>query len=138
MAVAYAIDAEHQVVLVKAWGTVTGRELLDATDALHAMPAFRSAARELGDYRDVETVDLDSASVQKLAARSVFAGSVPRAVVVATDVGFGMARMYQMLREGPTGDALRVFRDMDEAIAWIGLDAHRPAVLERLAALRGD
>ncbi len=134
MSVAYTIDAELSVVLVKAWGAVTGAELLEATDALHTMPEFARANRELGDYQGVTDFDLDASAIQRLASRSVFAAETRRAVVVSTDVTYGMARMYQMLRERP-GDGLYVFRDMDEAITWIGLLEHRAEVLDRLAAL---
>lgn len=137
MAVGYTINVELQVVLVKAWGTLSSADLITATDALHGMPEFGSALRELGDYCEVTEFNLDGAAIQRLAAQSVFAHSVRRAVVVNTDVAFGMARMYQMLRDGP-GDGLRVFRDMDQAITWVELDAEKQQVLSELATLRAS
>jgi hypothetical protein len=135
MSVAYTIDPDLRLVVVKAWGTLTGVELIDATDALHAMPEFTHARRELGDYRDVTEFDMDGSAIRRLAARSVFDSSVRRAVVVSADVAFGMARMYQMLREGPD-DGLRVYRELDEAIAWVGLEGEKSRVLDELARLR--
>jgi hypothetical protein len=41
-----------------------------------------------------------------------------RAVVVPSDLGFGMARMYEMLRE-ERGGVTRAFRDVDEARRWV-------------------
>jgi hypothetical protein len=38
--------------------------------------------------------------------------------VVPSDLGFGMGRMYQMLREGQGGQ-INVFRDIDEARRWV-------------------
>ena len=40
--------------------------------------------------------------------------------VVPTDLGFGMARMYEMLSEA-RGGGMRVFRDYDEARRWVEL-----------------
>lgn len=47
----------------------------------------------------------------------VLAPTSRRAVVVPSDLGFGMARMYEMLRT--KGGAPRVFRDYDEAVRWV-------------------
>jgi hypothetical protein len=37
--------------------------------------------------------------------------------VVPSDLGYGMARMYELQREN--GGATRVFRDFDEAWRWL-------------------
>lgn len=137
MAVGFAINIELQLVLVKAWGTLTSTELIGATDAIHGMPEFQRAQRELGDYREVADFELDGAAIQRLAAQSMFPPAARRAVVVNAEVAFGIARMYQMLREKP-GDGLRVLRDMDEAVSWVGLDAEKAQVLQELAALRAS
>ncbi len=42
-------------------------------------------------------------------------------MVAEKDVSFGMARMYEMLREAEP-DQIKVFRDMAEARRWLGLD----------------
>jgi hypothetical protein len=41
-------------------------------------------------------------------------------VVVTSDVLFGMARMYQILRDEPT-DELEIFRTLDDALRWLGI-----------------
>ena len=48
----------------------------------------------------------------------VLAPDSRRAVVVPSDLGFGMARMYEMLRED-RGGVTRAFRDFDEARRWV-------------------
>ena len=39
-------------------------------------------------------------------------------MVVPSDFGMGMGRMYQMLRDGE-GGGMSVFRDIDEARHWV-------------------
>ncbi len=40
---------------------------------------------------------------------------------MTSEVAFGLARMYQLtLKWGP--EALGVFRQMEDALAWVGLD----------------
>ena len=48
----------------------------------------------------------------------IFSPDSRRAVVVPSDLGFGMARMYQTLRD-ELGGRVGVFRDFDEARRWV-------------------
>ncbi len=41
------------------------------------------------------------------------------ALVLSRDVAFGMARMYQSLTESNEQNHVGVFRDIDEAKAWL-------------------
>jgi hypothetical protein len=41
------------------------------------------------------------------------------ALVVARDLDFGLARMYQQLLEGQSLGEVRIFRNVDEAIEWL-------------------
>jgi hypothetical protein len=54
---------------------------------------------------------------------SIFNEKSRRAVVTEKDEMFGMARMYQSLREThDKPDQVQVFRDMAGARRWLGLD----------------
>ncbi len=44
------------------------------------------------------------------------------AILASSDFGFGMMRMLALMRERP-GLVLDVFRDLEEAKAWLGLPA---------------
>lgn len=102
-------------------GEVTDEELL----AHYQQPFFLEFSgvwRELVDGRAITTYSISSEGQQRLA---VFArmhtdklkgGRV--AMVAATEVAFGMFRMWQLQREG-LGYDVRVFRDADEALAWL-------------------
>ena len=45
------------------------------------------------------------------------------AIIAPRDLLFGMARMYEILRDGSPVE-VRVFRDRDEARSWLGLTTH--------------
>jgi hypothetical protein len=135
MAAGYDILPAYGLVLARAWDVLTSTELIAATNRIGSDPRFHPDLRQLVDFRDATDVQLDAQGVRQLAALQLFAPDARRAFVMSTDVAYGMGRMYQMLREGPR-DGLRLFRDMDAAIAWVDLTAERADVLDALARIR--
>jgi hypothetical protein len=65
---------------------------------------------EIRDVAKAPSPKVDSAIVRKVA------------ILVSSDLGFGMMRMLGAMRERP-GLVLNVFRDLEEAKAWLGLPA---------------
>jgi hypothetical protein len=43
-----------------------------------------------------------------------------RALLVQSDIAYGLARMLQALREGSRQE-IQVFRDLDHALGWLGV-----------------
>jgi len=75
---------------------------------------------EIIDLTEVTKVDLSAEEVRELALQSAFSPHSRRAFVVPDSVQvFGLVRMYETLRElqGETG--IRIFRTLDEALAWV-------------------
>lgn len=57
--------------------------------------------------------------MRALVARpALFTPASRRAIIVRSDLGFGMARMYQIFRADEAG-AVRVFKDLDGAKEWL-------------------
>ena len=52
---------------------------------------------------------------------SAFDEKARRAIVTEQDIIFGMSRMYETIRDSKSGQ-VRVYRDMEEALHWLGLD----------------
>ncbi len=79
-------------------------------------------------FHDVRLVDVDVPeseihSVATAASPKMNANIVRKvAILTSSDLGFGMMRMLALMRERP-GLALNVFRDLEEAKAWLGLPA---------------
>lgn len=132
----YHIDLPRGLVLTRAWGVVTNRDLFGHATALARDPQFRRDMRQLADFRGMTDVGFDSASVHAMVGLNPFGKGARRAVLVPTDVGYGMVRMYQMLRD-PALDELDVFRQLDAALEWLGLQEDAAEVTAALADIHG-
>jgi len=131
MPIAYTIDPVRSIVLSRAWGVVTDRDLLAHVRALAADPRFKPHFNQLYDCRGVTDVEVSSSGIKDLAKLNPFGVGARRAVVVNRDITYGMARMYQMTRE-PSTDELEVFRDWDSALEWLGIAHEKAEVLSAL------
>jgi hypothetical protein len=115
------VDSKARVVVLEVIGDLGDRGLFELASELEKAPGVESDFSLLIDLRQANGRQVTSAGVQALAMRSlVLSPASRRAVVVPTDLGFGMARMYEMLSE-KRGGATRVFRDYDEARRWVEL-----------------
>jgi hypothetical protein len=94
----YIIDLARSLVLSRGWDIVTDRELLAHVRALTIDPRFVRNLHQLADLRDVADVEVTAATIREMASLNPYGDGSRRAVVVTSDVLFGMARMYQMNR----------------------------------------
>jgi hypothetical protein len=62
-----------------------------------------------------------NSEVEKLAGKSVFGSRTRRAFVVSSELQHGLARMFATWREIKEAQQVMVFRDMDDAVSWLGL-----------------
>ncbi len=70
---------------------------------------------------DVPTIEIHKVATATAASPTVDPDVVRKvAILTSSDLGFGMMRMLALMRERP-GLALNVFRDLEEAKAWLGL-----------------
>jgi hypothetical protein len=120
MSGAYTIDLERSLVRSRGWGILTDRELLAHARALTVDPHFASNFHQLADLREVTDVEITSATIKEMVRLNPFWAGARRALVITNDVLFGMARMYQILKD-ESPDELQIFRNMDDALQWLGL-----------------
>ncbi|MGB2621179.1 MAG: hypothetical protein WA857_19115 [Candidatus Acidiferrum sp.] len=92
---------------------------LDHQNRLLADPDFDPSYSQLMDYTHVTQIDLSAADVGLLAVRNVFSSNSRRAFLVPNDVAFGLARMFEMIRESAGERGIRIFRDLEEALDWV-------------------
>jgi hypothetical protein len=119
MPMSYRIDEVHGILEVTIEGELSGEELAAWTEEVRADPAFRPTFDQLLDLRGAQGTRLETAAVRELAQnKPLFARTSRRAIVVASDFGFGMARMFQAMRGEEAGE-IQVFRDIEEAQAWL-------------------
>lgn len=130
-------DTEHGVRIATFHGTVDNRELLHAYGAQLADPGYDARLDDLVDLRAVQGLDLGAAALRelmKLFSRVDALGYATRLAIVApSDLGYGLGRMYEMMRAGAP-EEIGVFRDVAEALAWLASPAEHGHALERSAA----
>jgi hypothetical protein len=123
MPITYTVDTEQNVVLVTWRGDVTGDEYRAHLRTMLQDPDALRAGRSLTDLREANVLAhgaelnaiLDAEALPRLGGRQW-----KTAVLVSSNVNFGVARQYQILAESENTDG--VFRDYAEALAWLLAD----------------
>lgn len=131
----YTIFPESRFVYSRAWGVLTETVLFAHSHMLARDPRFQSSFAQLSDLREVTDVAFSSAIVRDVAASSPFGAGARRALVVSSNLIFGMARMYEVLREN-AADELMVFRDAPAALFWLG--ARAPSGWHEIPVIKPD
>ena len=121
MAINYEINTEQKSIRVTATGAISPEEFVDLHHRFAGAPEVQADFSILFDLRTAqapsESFSMDS--VRTLAALpNLLDPAARRAVVVRSDFGFGIARMYG-LRRGDRMTAFGVFRDLGEAERFI-------------------
>ena len=117
----FLIDVEHRLVISRGTGTFRYVDFAGHMRMLGPDPRFRPEFDHLVDCRKFERFDVTAAQVESMGEQSLFAAQSRRAFVVASELHYGLGRMFATYREMKRGQTTMVFRDMREAIAWLGL-----------------
>jgi len=121
MPVSYRIDAARGVVLSTASGVVCDSDLLAHQQRLRSDPAFRPWFRQLFDFSDATVNEVSGRCIRQLASAPALGKGSKRALVVREPSAFGLARMFQTLRDDEPEEATAIFHDVATARAWLGL-----------------
>ena len=116
------IDEVSEVATVRVTGPVTVPELALAFERLAAHPQFREDWARLWDFREADLPGLTRADLHRIGHAATTKLSTPGtrvAVLVARDVDFGMARMFQSWEGDTLPASMRVFREAEAAEAWL-------------------
>jgi hypothetical protein len=110
---------ERRLIRTRWQGRIDAVAYGEADDALREHPRFDASFDQLVDLREIQASDLSAAEIQKFVDRPpVFSPSSRRALVVSTDLTFGLARMFEQMRVELAG-RIRVFRDLNDAERWL-------------------
>ncbi len=122
MTIRYQIDRSIGRITTQAFGEVTIEEALEHFDELSADPCYEPGLDVLLDLVDCKSLP-ETEKVRFAAGRVTASSSSLRfgrmAIVVPSDVLFGMLRMFHTLSETAFTDA-QIFRDRDQALQWLG------------------
>jgi len=121
MPVEFELEARKRRIRVRWIGPITGDEMLKADAQFRGKPepGFEPDFDQLIDLRSATGGEVSTETLQILTSRPpAFARSSRRALVVRSDLGYGLSRMWEQMRSDEAGE-IRVFRDMDEAERWL-------------------
>jgi hypothetical protein len=120
MPIVHTIDAARRVVQSRLWDVVTETDAWGSAAALMNDPAFDPTFSQLADMREMKQVEVDQSTVRELAVMRIFAPESRRALVVASELQYGIGRMTTSYAEA--GDQqIAVFRTVAEAERWLGI-----------------
>lgn len=113
----YEIDPGRALVVCRAWGQFTNRDLQEHYRRLMADPDFDPDYAQLADLRGVTDFTVGSEQIESAARQRVFSPGTPRAFVAPKGVGFGLARMFASY--APDEQEVHVFGRMEDAETWL-------------------
>lgn len=120
MSVCIAVDEARSLVIVTVTGELNDDTLLEIYSGIQQNPQLHPDLNLLVDLRGAVGNRVTSEGVRRLVEQPLFfSKDSRRAVVVPSDLGFGVARMYELMRD-ETGGGFRVYRDFGEAETWLG------------------
>jgi hypothetical protein len=114
------IDEDAGLRIHTVSGELTFEMLSAMLEATYADPQFRPEHNVLWEVRGAALTNFSSTEVRNISelVQGQWRGA-KAALVVGSDADYGMARMYEMhLASGSSGE-VRVFRDLEEAHAWV-------------------
>jgi hypothetical protein len=118
----YEIDPEKRLVVTTVTGSVSVAQMLEYQRTLASDPRYRPDFRALSDYTQAEPFKATGDDIWRLAEAMPVAQGARRAMLVASDLHYGLGRIAQSVSERP-GVAVAVFRDRAEAMAWLDAEA---------------
>jgi hypothetical protein len=124
MPLSFHVDENAGVIHVQAIGEVNDAEVVELSDRLRREVAFVSGYPILCDAAALTAVLISSSLVASLGRAARLRMNFV-AIIAPSPVGFGLARMYQILSD-PEDTRMRVFTQSEEAMAWLKMRVEEP------------
>lgn len=125
MPMTYTIDEEKSLVRILGTGRVTDEEMLECISSLRSDPKLEAHMNTLSDMRDIEvgfTSDGVAGMLEIMESTADRRSAARAAIVVGSDLAFGMARMLEIQATDRLHPSFQVFRDMAAACRWLGVE----------------
>ena len=123
MPIETSIDSRTGLRVHVATGTLTPDELENALLDAYRRPDYRPEANSLCDVRGVGIGTFTGEEIRRVVDTVLKHRGAPpgtrTAIVVGRDLVYGLARMFAHQLEAKSPSDVAVFRDMDEAMAWL-------------------
>lgn len=118
MPVDIKIDLKNKIVYSKAFGEVTGQDLIDHPVKLEKFTDFRADFDHIIDLTSVEKFNIKSKYIYEIAKISLFSTKSKRALVADKSEIFSFIRMYDLVRK-PGEQKIKIFKNREDAFTWI-------------------
>jgi hypothetical protein len=115
----YKIDKQRRLVMCTAAGVLTKADVLGHQERLLKDPDFDPSFSQLADLRHVTGLDVTAAGMRELTAKTIFSSESRRAVIVSSELAYGLSRMFEIFRESKGERGIRVFRKLEDALDWV-------------------
>ncbi len=121
---AYTIDLENSCIFIKWSGVVGAHDFIAFNRGLVQDSDYRSGLNRLVDVRGLEVEasfdEIDEMARENINKRDASEGHRKVAVLVSSDLGYGLTRMLGSMAD-QTRTVAKPFRRLDKAAAWLGL-----------------
>jgi hypothetical protein len=121
----YRIDVARGIVFTRGWGVLTDVQIAAHAKALGSDPRHDPAFKQIVDFSGLTEIRVTSEGVRDVARINPFRRDARRAIVVASDEAFGLSRMFGFLADA-NNDQFAIFRALEPAMEWVGLDPKTP------------
>jgi hypothetical protein len=128
----FEFDPGNRILLMRLEGRLTDELLAECYEAIRKYSTTTDARIGIWDLSSVTEFAVSNEFVRQLASQEPAMPDVarrPRIICVAGTVGFGLARMFQIMGE-PTRPLLKVVHNLDEALATLGVQSPHFGPLE--------
>ena len=121
----YRIHKDLKFIYAAGEGTLTAHEINNHLDELLEDPAYTPPMLKLVDYRKVKEYQFSNKEAEifskKKASMAKHFSQEKCAILVASDLGFGIARLHQAFID-EKNIKTEVFRNLEDAQKWLGVD----------------
>jgi hypothetical protein len=121
----FEFDPVNRILLMRSDGRLTDELLAECYEAIRKYSTATNAQIGIWDLSSVTEFAVSSEFIRQLASQEPAmpdATRRPRIICVAGTIGFGLARMFQIMGE-PTRPLLGVVHSLDEAFATLGIQS---------------
>jgi hypothetical protein len=119
MPISYEVDKQRRLVVCTASGVVTAGDVLGFHERIVKDTDFNSSFSQLVDCTAITKTNISPKGMRALAEKSSFSTDSRRAFVAASPLGFGLSRVYQIVRSLRGDKHIRVFRNRADALTWL-------------------
>ncbi len=125
MPMSYIIDQRRNLIRITGSGVLTDKEMIQCITDLREDPALQPDMSTLSDMRNVEvafTAEGIAKMLNIMERTSERRTGAKAAIVVNSEVAFGMGRIFEMRAEVRVDPSFMIFRDMEAACEWLGIE----------------